>query len=112
MYRLTNIDNISLLQPTLIWDPVADDLIDRRANRFRKIPVAKGGWIGIPLNGLVVDNLIDLIGGYARFDAGGGSVQDFSTHLEWETVSLRAYSNDGICHSLGTPCASSPAPRA
>ena len=48
---------------------MADDLVDGRANAFRVTLVIKVGRDAAVLDGVIVDPLVDLLGGDARSDA-------------------------------------------
>lgn len=46
--RFLTVEDVSLLEGPPVWDPMADDLIDRRAARLGEIVVIQRGGVAIP----------------------------------------------------------------
>ena len=64
-----HVDNIALVQHVCITgDAVADDVVDRGAHALGIALVVEVGRRATVLDGVVVDHLVDLVGGHARGD--------------------------------------------
>lgn len=66
--RNIDIDDIAFSQWALVWDTVADDLVDGRADRFWESSVVEGRRVGVTLDTGIVHDFIQFICGNARSD--------------------------------------------
>lgn len=76
-----NVTNVAIHQWSLVWDPVADNLIHRSAARFRKTIVVERAWITVTLNTGFVNYSVYFIGGYTYCHSFGGFIEDLSPQL-------------------------------
>ena len=77
------VDNVAILERPLVGDTVADDLIDRGADALGVSMVSKWAWVAVALDGLLKDDLVNLVGGDARADMGRRDLQDLASKLAW-----------------------------
>ena len=87
-----DIDDVAVAQLATVGDAMANDLVDRGADRLGEAAIVQ--WAGIPVTGkdLLVDPGIDCVGGDARRDhrasdhqhfSGGGASTVHSCNLVW-----------------------------
>lgn len=65
---LTKVDDITILQRTLIRNTVTDNLVDGSANALRVTMVVERAGIAIPLDRLFEHDFVNLIRGHAGCD--------------------------------------------
>ena len=75
-----DVDDVAVGQGAVVGDPVADDLVDRRAHRLGVPPVVEGARVGPPGDALGVDQLVELVCGDARGHGRAGGGQDLCRH--------------------------------
>jgi len=71
-----DVDDVAVDQGAVVGNPVADDLVDRRAHRLGVAPVVEGARVGPPGDALGVDQLVELVCGDARGHGRAGGGQD------------------------------------
>jgi len=71
------VDNVSGFELSLVWNPMANDFVHRRANGFGKAAIAQWRRIGIPLYGFIVNYFIELVCSDSGSDMGSGNVKYF-----------------------------------
>ena len=70
-----DVEDVALHQPALPRDPVADDMVDRGANRFREAAVVERSRNCIVIDNEPVAETIEVLGGHPRLDVGGDEVE-------------------------------------
>ena len=75
-----DVDDVAVAQLVAVGDAVADDLVDRRTHRLAEPSIVEWRRIRAAANRLVVDDLVDLVGGDARLDERAGVDQHFCGH--------------------------------
>lgn len=99
--RDIQVDNVAVHEDALVGNTVADDLVDRGADRLREMVVVQGRWVGlepmlvsvflspswwlsiwphahVALDTLVVYDSVDLVGSDARSDRSSSDVENLS----------------------------------
>ena len=66
------VDEVALLEDGRVGDAVADDLVDRGADRFGEAHVAQAGRVGAVVAHVLVGYTVELVGGDTGGDDGGG----------------------------------------
>ena len=58
-----HVDDVTVGQRSAVGDPVADHLVDRRAHRLGVAPVVQWAGVAAPVDGRLVDDLVEAVGG-------------------------------------------------
>lgn len=89
------IDNIAILQWSIVWNPMTDHFVDRtiremslnivkglqlRAERFGKPAIVEWRWICILRNDVIMNGFINLVGGHTSPNHGVSEIQSFSSN--------------------------------
>mmetsp|Transcript_13677 Transcript_13677/g.35380 ORF Transcript_13677/g.35380 Transcript_13677/m.35380 type:complete len:289 (+) Transcript_13677:3-869(+) len=73
-----HVDDVPVLQLALVGDAVADDFVHGGAHGLWEVVVVERRRVGIALDGRLVHDAIDLVGGDAGADGGVRGVQDLA----------------------------------
>ena len=72
-----DVDDVAVQQLAAVGDAVADDLVDRGAQRLGEVAVVEGARVGAAGDAGLVADAVELVGG----DAGGDGLADLDQHL-------------------------------
>eukprot|EP00529_Nitzschia_sp_RCC80_P001596 CAMPEP_0113512818 /NCGR_PEP_ID=MMETSP0014_2-20120614/39535_1 /TAXON_ID=2857 /ORGANISM="Nitzschia sp." /LENGTH=91 /DNA_ID=CAMNT_0000409187 /DNA_START=510 /DNA_END=785 /DNA_ORIENTATION=+ /assembly_acc=CAM_ASM_000159 len=78
--RYININNITILDLTVVWDSMADNFVDTRADTFGEVVVIQRGWVTIPFDTCLMDDSVDFIRRNARPQGFAGNVKYLPSH--------------------------------
>ncbi len=76
-----NVDDITVLNFSVIRNTVTDDFVDRRADTFGKVVVIQRRWVAATFDRGLMDDPVNLIRGYARPECLTSDIQHFTAHL-------------------------------
>ena len=76
------VDNVAVLEGTLVRDTVADDLVDGRADRLGELCVVEGRGVAVALDAGLVADTVELVGGDADADMGRDEVEHLAGELD------------------------------
>ncbi len=82
VHSYINVANVPIHQWSLVWDPVADNLIHRSTARFRKTIVVQRAWVTVTLNTGFMNYSVYFIGCNAYCHNFGGFIEDLSPQLK------------------------------
>src|SRR3989344_636783 len=102
--RDVDVQGVAILERLVVRDAVADHMVDRGADRLRVALVVQRGRDGLLLvDDIVVTDLVQLIGGDARFDIFGNHFQHVGGQFAGDTHAsdvLWGFEGDGHTGSL------------
>lgn len=75
------VDNITLLEHTLVGNAVANDLVDGSAHGFGEVVIIEGGRVRATLDGRFVHNSVNLIRCDTRTNSGSTNIQNLAGNL-------------------------------